>query len=215
MADYIYSRSTNFPFGITCSVLIGAINSNATINATATCTKIFLHGDAVMITFDVILTAPQITALNAIIAAHAQACKIGLFFSDRLAETLDYGDTSNNALNKFLSNSANFSPSNQSAPLTEGNGEIIYVVVSSNNNNGYHVDIVTGAYDGLPGTYSGGTLIGTVTKPPGVLDYEVNISPGAIVFSKNKRLSCYIRDSGNGGAAKPLIRLFLNYYDES
>lgn len=208
MADYIYSLSIDFGGTIAVSTLVDEVNVDPTI--TQPTTGISTIGDVVTISFAVALTAGEITALDAVVAAHIAICKSGIVFGRSFADFFEYGSSSNNLQNSFLNNAANSAPSNQSAPIAQRDGEVIFAWISSNGTNSYWIDIVTNAFDTGSGTYSGGTLIGSIYKPDGVSNLSVDLSSLNVAFLQNDLISTYLRKDGGGGS-KPLVRLFLDY----
>jgi hypothetical protein len=208
MADYIYSLSVDFGGNVATSALVDEVNADVTI--TQDTNGITTLGDVVTISFPLALTAPEITALDAVVAAHPGVCKEGIVFGRTFSDVLTYGSTANNLQNAFLSNGANSAPSNQSAPIAEQAGEVIFVSISSNGDSSYWIDVVVDAFDGQPGTYSGGTVIASIHKAAGLLDYSEDISATPGLFTAGQRISTYLRKDGGGGS-KPLVRLFLDY----
>lgn len=210
MADETYSLAIDFGGEIAASSLFDEITVDPGVSEDPTC--IVVDGDVVTISFAVALSAPQKTALDAVVASHdGTKCKKGLSFSDTFSEVLTYGETANNIQDKFLLGADNQAPSNQSAPVAEKNGEVVHISVSSNGDKSWRVDVVVDAFDGLPGTYSGGTVIGSFFKPAGVLDHREDVT--GFNFSEGQRIAAYLRKD-SGGGAKPNVRLFISYADE-
>lgn len=129
----------------------------------------------------------------------------------RIDDTFFFGDTSNNFNNKFLPAGESQNASDESSAIAIEDGVITKIVVSNNSNtNNFRIDVVEGAYRGLPGTYSGGTVVGTVTKVSGVYDqvFDTNFP-----ITKNSRVSVYLK-KGTGpdsGANKPIVKLYIQY----
>lgn len=211
MADEIYSLSSDFLGTIVVSRLFKEITEDSGVSVDPI--GICVDNDSVIITFPTALSAAQKTALDSVVAAHVATCPTGISFSDLFSEVLTYGETANNIQDKFLLGADNQAPSNHSAPVAEGNGRVVHISISSNGDKSWYVDVVTGAFDGLGGTYSGGTVIGSFFKPEGVLDYRADTSPGTFLFNEGDRIAAYIR-KGSGGGAKPNVRLFVNYGED-
>lgn len=139
---------------------------------------------------------------------------LGALFSSsvgRVDDTFLYGDNSNSFKDKFLPAGESQNPSNQSSPLAITDGEIQIIVVSNNSDsNNFYIEIVQGAYDGLGGTYSGGTLLHSEYFASGAYDRVFNVN---VPVDANERIAVYIR-SGSGpqnSANKPLVKLYLKY----
>lgn len=127
-------------------------------------------------------------------------------------DTFTFGDTSNNLQNKFLTSGENGVSSNLSAPLTLYDGHIEILSISSDGLDEWTLDIVLDAFDGGAGTYSGGTLLGSVIKPAGQTDVIIDTSALSFDFLQGQRVGTYARKApGQSGAAKPLVRLYLRY----
>jgi len=208
MAIYTYSLSTNFAGDIATSTLWDEIAANATIISDPI--RIDVIGDVVSIEFSVTLTAPQIAALNTAVANHSKICKSGLVFGKTFSDVVSFGSTSNNVQNTFLNNADNGAASNASAPIALSPGRIVFVSISSDGNASYYIDLVRNAVSGGAGTYSGGTVIGSVLKPLNVKDATFDLYLSSFNFFLNDRISAYIR-AVSGGGAKPLVRCFLDY----
>jgi hypothetical protein len=208
MVDYVYSLSSDFGGEIASSAFFDEIIAD--IGVTQNPESINVIGDVVTITFALALSGAEQTALDNLVAVHPAVCKSGIVFGSTFSDILTFGSNANNLQNAFLLNGANSASSDSSAPLAESNGQVVFASLSSAGTANYFIDIVINAFSGQSGTYSGGTVIGSIEKTEGGLDQSFNLALTPFPFTKGDRISAYLR-KGTGGGAKPLIRLFLEY----
>ena len=211
MSIEIYSIASDFSGEVIANILIEEIIEDSGVGEDPI--GIHIVGDVVTITFSSALTAPQKVALDLVITAHPASVAPVVSFSDSISEVFNFGSDNSKVKNKFLAGDVDDIASNKSAPLAKEDGQVSHISLTSSDTKSWYIDVVSGAVDGGSGTYSGGSLLGSILKPPGVKDLSADIPPGTINFSKGQRISAYLRKV-SGDSKRPFVRIFVSYDSE-